>query len=373
VCSMMASLFNAILWNNSINQQSDNMWKLIDVWKKECFPSLKDSDNKDVKLTIDDLFVEGSEYLLESFLWISSRLLGVKWTNTVWDDRQKFSFFKRYVPPFSDQYIQCVQPRVLELNMAYHSHGVVSAERVNRMLKKAEFENSTLILSETGGEDRKRNLIELSIAEAEKIIYFFEEAVDRQPTNEQSLIRLSRAYALLEDLLKKQNPKDEQTQKRIQKLSMKRDYLIRLANGEFLIKMGCKAPDPSGDTVFALGLLLMEKNRGDSLKQAEEKFLEASRKGNRHSKTMLAALRFFWFHCPLDEVLQPLERVDGTDGTSLGFHAFVFHVLKHDWKQAAEIAKNILSSERFDSDVDEYVYQFISTFRKKLDVYIREQ
>jgi len=342
-------LFNAALWNNSQNADFGVIWHHINCWKDECFPTLKNRDGGDVNLSIDDLLnVEGSEYLLESFLWVSSDLLGVKWMPSLWNKRREPKYFmKEGVKPFNTQHVKEVLPRVLELNMAHHAHGVALSEL---------------------REDKEANL--------ETIIHYFQDALDRQPTNGHTMDRLARSYKDFADYLEKiKTPGDIEMEERIRILRMKSEYLIEMCS---------KVPDPHEDSLFSYALLLMKKNcihcvnGGTPTPEEQEKLLEAERlfeaaiaKNHRHSQAMISDLRYFCLHRPIDSVLEHLKKVDGTSGCNVGFHAFVYLLLKREWERAAEIAHNIIAHlpanpDRRDAEILDFITQFKNILKECL-------
>jgi len=217
---IISCLYNDVLWRNSANRaRHEEIWKCILEWAGECFPNLKTAHNENVNLSHHDILMRGNH--LETFLYVSSYLLGVKWSRILWDNRREVTYFKQSRNyPFDPSYIESVQPRVMELNMAYHSRGVVEYERAFRRQRNADAE-------EMQGSDsgRKKKYSGLSIEEAERVAGLFEKAVDCQPANQRSMDRLARSYDLLIEVLRKhQTPGDEETENRITMLAKKRVF-----------------------------------------------------------------------------------------------------------------------------------------------------
>jgi len=201
VKKIIATCFNAALWGG--DELHELIWAKINEWKKECFPTLKSSDGRDVEVSIRDVLVDGCGYLLESFLWISSNLLGVKWTLALWNNRDKPEYFQNMDRhPVDFVHVRDVQPRVLELSMAHYAHGVA--------------------LSEYSREDREANL--------EAIIRSFQNALDRQPTDVRTMDRLASSYRALASQLESTNSAcDRATEERISILRLKAEYLVEMA------------------------------------------------------------------------------------------------------------------------------------------------
>jgi len=347
---LITALFNAVLWE-SPNNRENRIWDCMNRWKDECFPTLRTWDDKPVLLNRSQLFVHGSEYLLENFLWISSNLLGVKWTFAVWNNRQNVKFFqKEDVKPVDVQHVKEVQPRVLELNMAHHARGVA--------------------LSEVNPEDREANL--------EQIVNSFQNALDRQPSNGHTMDRLARAYKdYAKYLEKRNNPGDR---KQIEILRKRSEYLVEMCS---------KVPDAHEDSLFAYALQLMEKNckncvnggepdpqELNNLRRAEGLFETAISKNHKHSKAMIADLRYFCLHRPIGDVLEYLRDVDGKNGSNVGYHSFVYLLANKEWDKAAIIAHNLrissITSRKRDQG-DEKRLKAISEFQSLLEKYLSRQ
>jgi len=297
-------------------------------------------------------------------------LLGVKWTLALWNNRTNPAFFmdKKRIP-FGVQHVREVQPRVLELNMAHHAHGIA--------------------LSGISKEDRNANL--------ETIISYFQNALDRQPTNVHTMDRLARSYRDLAGYLEEKERKraeraDEQKKKGSDEVTIfdeavKERIRVLRKRADYLVEMSSKVPGADMDSLFAYGLQLMQKNckncvggkpspeEYDMLIKAQELFEQAISLGHTHSKIMLADLRYLCLKTGEAGAFEAVQSIDGEQGCNAGFHKFVYSLLNGKIKEATDAACSILKNPELDLD-DKKVKKrldIIQQFKQILEVYAKQQ
>jgi len=291
--------------------------KSIELWVRKCFPGIKD-------IPTPECITGGEDYLVETFLRITSDLLGITWAPKIWENRRNKGFFKDHIKLFAASDIRDLHPRVLEVNLANHSRGYVAMERNP-----------------------------CTVEDLEASIHFFLLALDRQPTNEHTIVRYTRAC---------------------ERLARRYAQIGRTAEADVLMKKrrhwtmkACELPDPDPDTFFAGALLMMEDanalyaNRTgtddirwrEPLGKAHELLLMAWMKdrGHRHIGFMLADVTILLNKVDGEPVEEAIKRciddlLDYTTGKGKNglYHRFLFSVIAGRREEARQAAEELRSA-----------------------------
>jgi len=314
-----------------ILEKWNKTWQAINDWKKTCFPEF----NFDLKL--DCLFSKRTEnYLLKDFFAILGDLLGITWNPKLLlrlDDEEFFKDIRNNL--VSIFVINDLHPRIIELNLANHSRGVVSLDC----------------------EDRARRNYEASL-------YYIRLAFSRQPTNEHTLFRYCLACEKLAIELEKKGRKEE-----AENMQKRSDHWIDEA---------CELPDPQPNVLLAGGLLNLKRahdvfsellhrelesseemkehlktglyknllEKGLEISEEMKKFLEKAKdlfkkawdknKGHPHIGFMLADVMILLG----SDVKDVIEYVTGKGNNGL-YHRLCFLLQAQQWENAAEVARGL--------------------------------
>lgn len=121
IISVLVGFLNYVVGPSKDNplENRKTIWRCMNAWKDECFPSLKD-----IKISRDDI-VQRETKSLEIFLSVVSELLGVKWNEEPWCQKGGGWAFASKSEPFDCSLVRSVGPRIIEMTLVHNARSFV--------------------------------------------------------------------------------------------------------------------------------------------------------------------------------------------------------------------------------------------------------